>query len=98
MTDYEYAGPRIPRTPENEEIVRARFDAALTANVEFKLQLAMEVWAEADQGSFPDKRQITRTATAELEVLCRALDGWAAVDPEEVLGPKHRPQLGGFFD
>lgn len=98
MSDYEYAGPRVPRTPENEEIVRSRFDRAVAANVNFKLDTAMEAWAEADEGSFPDREQITRAAIAELEVLCRALDGWAAVDPDEVLGPERRPRLGRFFD
>jgi hypothetical protein len=44
------------------------------------------------------KGRITREITAELETLCRALDGWGAVDPDTILGPNWKYELGDMFD
>lgn len=98
MSDYEYTGPRVPRTPANEQMVRLRFNRRVEAIASVRFKEAVKVWAEADEGVFPDMDQIRRQVAAELQVLCRGLDGWGAVDPDTVLDPEWMYQLGDTFD
>ena len=97
MTDYEYAGPRIPRTLENEHQLRLRFRRTVGVVTAARYDEAVRTWAAANQGPFPSKEQITREVTAELETLCLALDGWGAVDPDDIMEPEWKRELG-FFD
>jgi hypothetical protein len=97
VNDYEYSGPRIPRTPETEHRVRRRFQGTVKAVTAARYDEAVRAWALANHGSFPSKEQITREVTTELETLCLALDGWGAVDPDYVMEPEWRRELG-FFD
>lgn len=58
----------------------------------------MKAWAQSDAGDFPDKNQMKREVIAELETLCRGLDGWGAVDPNDVMEPEWNPEFGECFD
>lgn len=98
MSDHRYNGPRVPQTPENEAKVRARFNAKVETIADSRHEAAVKAWAEANEGRFPDKDQITRGVAAELETLCRALDGWGGVDPNDVMEAEWNPKLDGFFD
>jgi hypothetical protein len=97
MSDDEYTGPRIPRTLENEHQVRLRFRRTVGVVTAARYDEAVRTWAAANQGPFPSKEQITREVTAELETLCLALDGWGAVDPDDIMEPEWKRELG-FFD
>ena len=99
MSDYEYNGPRVPRTHKNEIEVRRRFLWKARAITDVRCDEAVQAWAEADEGRFPDKKQIMQEVSAELETLCRALDAWGAVDPDFVLGPEQAfPDFGDMLD
>lgn len=97
MSDYEYTGPRIPRTPENEAHVRLRFNREVDSIVELRFDEAVKVWAAANEGRYPDKVQIRRHISAELQTLCRALDGWGAVRPDTILGSDLKFRFGDLF-
>ena len=97
MSDCEYTGPRIPRTPKNESKVRRRFRRTVEAVCAARYDQAVKAWAAANQGPFPSKDEIRREVTAEIETLCLALDGWGAVDPDDIMEPEWRRELG-FFD
>lgn len=98
MSDYEYTGPRIPRTRKNEALARLRFHREVESIVAFRFDEALKAWAVVNEGRFPDKDEITREVIAELETLCRALDGWGAVPPDTILGPDWKYELGDLFD
>lgn len=98
MSDYEYNGPRVPRTLVNEARVRRRFHEEVNAVVAFRFDEAMKAWAQTNEGRFPSRDQIAREITSELETLCRALDGWGAVEPDTVLGPDWKYKFGDLFD
>lgn len=98
MSHYEYNGPRVPRTQVNEQHVQLRFRREVEAIAVTRFKEAVKVWALADEGRFPDKKQIRRQVAAELETLCRGLDGWGAVDPATILGTDWMYQLGDTFD
>ncbi len=98
MSDYEYNGPRIPRTPVNEARVRERFQKEVEAIVTFRFDEAMKAWAATNEGRFPSRVEIAQVVTAELETLCRALDGWGAVEPATILGSDLRYRFGDLFD
>lgn len=57
-------------------------------------------WASRDTGSLPTRVEAERQVDAELEVLCRALGRWAAVDLAEVLPsmPRIAPRLEDRFE
>ncbi|MBK6761761.1 MAG: hypothetical protein IPG68_00040 [Micrococcales bacterium] len=97
MSDYEYNGPRVPRTPVNEAKVRHRFHKEVESIVAYRFDEAMKAWAVSNEGRFPNRDQITRDINAELETLCRALDGWGAVPPDTILGPDWKYELGDLF-
>lgn len=97
MSDYEYAGPRVPRTPVNEAKVRLRFRRTVEAVTSARYDDAVRAWAATNQGPFPSKDEIAREVTAELQTLCLALDGWGAVDPDDIMEPEWKSELG-FFD
>lgn len=98
MNDYEYSGPRIPRTPENEAMVRYRFNTEVQAIVNFRFDEAVKAWAMSNEGKYPDRDQLSRDIAAELMTLCRALDGWGAVEPETILGSDLKYRFGDLFD
>jgi hypothetical protein len=98
MSDYEYSGPRIPRTPANEHVVRLRFRRQVDAVASLRFKDAVKAWADTDDGAFPDKERIRRQVIAELHTLCRALDGWGSVDPDTILEPEWMRQLGDSFE
>lgn len=98
MSEHEYNGPRIPRTPHNETQVRLRFRRHVEAVAGARFDEAMKAWAAADDGRFPNKDQIRREVAAELETLCRALDGWGAVTPDTMLGPDWEYDLRELFE
>ncbi len=97
MSDYEFNGPRIPRTPVNEAKVRLRFRRTVGAVTAARYDEAVRAWAAANDGPFPRKGQIAREVAAELQTLCLALDGWGAVDPDDIMEPEWKRELG-FFD
>ncbi len=98
MSDYEYTGPRIPRTTENERRVRHRFHRTVESVTAARYDEAVRAWAAANQGPFPSKDEIAREFTAELQTLCLALDGWGAVDPDDIMEPEWKRELGDLFD
>jgi hypothetical protein len=96
VSDYEYNGPRIPRTPANEAEVRYRFNKEVEAIVDFQFQEAVQAWAMANEGKYPDRDQLSKGIAAELMTLCRALDGWGAVSPDTILGSEWKYEFDIF--
>lgn len=90
MDDYIYSGPRVRRTPQSVAAVTWRANRLIEAETQRRYEAAKQQWATESTGSFPDVEAIAASVTADLETVCRALDGWAAVDPETVFGPEWR--------
>jgi hypothetical protein len=88
MSDYEYSGPRVPRTARNEFEVNQRFRYLVTGITDIRYREAINAWAASDEGAFPTRAQIEREVVAELETVCRGLDGWGAVNPDSVFPPE----------
>lgn len=97
MAEYQFSGPRIARTAASESSVRARAHQLIRAIAEEKHRQAVARWAADNSGQFPTRSQAEQEAIAEFQVLCRGLDGWAAVDPDTVLGPLY-PHPGWLYD
>lgn len=64
--------------------VRRRIDADLAARSASRYAGLLAGWAAADTGLMPTQEDARAELVDELEVLCRALDGLATVDPDEV--------------
>jgi hypothetical protein len=87
MKDHQYNGPRVRRTPLAEHQVKMRADELIEAQARLRYADAIREWSQQSTGRFPDRAAILAQVREELETVCRALDGWAAVDPDEVFGP-----------
>lgn len=86
MTEYNYSGPRVPRNAHTVSAVRRRATRLIEEITASKFNAAVADWAVTNDGPFPDRAALHQEAIREVEILCRGLDGWGAVDPDDVLG------------
>lgn len=91
VSEYQYTGPRIPRNAVTVAQVRRRAYTLIAEITDRKYRAAVAMWAVSNDGPYPDRQALGREAEREVELLCFGLDGWGAVDPIDVLGPRHLP-------
>lgn len=80
----ESTGTEVRVTAKAVAQISARAERLLDVRAQARFRELVLDWAAADEGLFPTRDMARDEARAELEVLCRALGGWAALPPEEV--------------
>jgi hypothetical protein len=76
----EYAGPRVSRVKDREQLMRRREATIQTLAKRIHAQAVLR-WAAQDEAPYPTLEQAQHAAAAEVDTLMRGLGQWAAADP-----------------
>jgi hypothetical protein len=76
--------PWVVQSPERIARIKERASVVLAARAEALWREMILQWAVVDEGRLPTRADAERIAQNELEVLCRGLGRWSALEPREV--------------
>ena len=91
MTGNFFAASWVTQSPERLTAIHLRSHRLITATVNAHLERLLSEWAANDDGPLPSRQQAEAAARHELEVLCRWIGRFGALEPHEVF-----PRLARF--